>query len=67
MYTIMFQNKYNEALIINEPYVSQLSFNTYQEAWNAIKNTAVDMIAKGAVCVSLTIPWGDSEWYSIEA
>lgn len=32
MYTIMFWNKYNEALIINEPYVSQLSFDTYQEA-----------------------------------
>lgn len=24
MYAIMFWNKYNEALIINEPYVSQL-------------------------------------------
>ncbi len=31
MYTIMFQNKYNEALIINEPYILQLSFDTYQE------------------------------------
>ena len=40
---------------------------TYQEAWDAIKDAVVDMIAKGAVCVSLTIPWGDSEWYSIEA
>lgn len=29
MYTIMFWNKYNEALIINEPYTSQLSFDTY--------------------------------------
>jgi hypothetical protein len=67
MYTIMFWNKYNEALIINEPYTSQLSFDTYQEAWDAIKDAVVDMIAKGAVCVSLTIPWGDSEWYSIEA
>lgn len=67
MYTIMFWNKYNEALIINEPYTSQLSFDTYQEAWDAIKDAVVDMIAKGAVCVSLTTPWGDSEWYSIEA
>lgn len=67
MYTIMFWNKYDEVLIINEPYVSQLSFDTYQEAWDAIKDAVVDMIAKGAVCVSLTIPWGDSEWYSIEA
>lgn len=56
MYTIMFWNKYNEALIINEPYTSQLSFDTYQEAWDAIKDAVVDMIAKGAVCVSLTIP-----------
>ena len=63
----MFWNKYNEALIINEPYPSQLSFDTYQEAWDAIKDVIVDMIAKGTVCVSLTIPWGDSEWYSIEA
>ena len=53
----MFWNKYNEALIINEPYTSQLSFDTYQEAWDAIKDAVVDMIAKGAVCVSLTIPW----------
>lgn len=26
MYTIMFWNKYNEALIINEPYTSKLNF-----------------------------------------
>lgn len=67
MYIIMFWNKYNEALIINELYTSQLSFDTYQEAWDVIKDVVVDMIAKGAVCVSLTIPWGNSEWYSIEA
>lgn len=67
MYTIMFWNKYDEAIIIYEPYVSQLSFDTYQEAWDAIKDAVVDMIAKGAVCVNLTSPWGDSEWYSIEA
>lgn len=67
MYTIMFWNKCNEALIINEPYVLQLSFNIYQEAWDAIKDAVVDMITKGAVCVSLTIPWGDTKYYSIEA
>ena len=31
------------------------------------KDIVVDMIAKGAVYISLIIPWGDSEWYSIEA
>lgn len=67
MYTIIFWNKYNEAIIINEPYTSKLNFDTYQKAWEAAKDAAVDMIAKGAVCVSLTTPWGDSEWYSIEA
>ena len=67
MYTIMFWNKYNEALIINEPYVSQLSFDTYQEAWEAAKDAVVDMFAKGAVYMSLTTPWGDTEYYSIEA
>ena len=67
MYTIMFWNKYNEALIINEPYTSQLSFNTYQEAWDAVKDAVVKMIAKGAVCVSIISSYGDSEYYSIEA
>ena len=67
MYTIIFWNKYNEALIINEPYTSKLNFDTYQEAWEVAKDIVVDMIAKGVVYMSLTIPWGDSEWYSIRA
>ena len=67
MYIIMFQNKYNEAIIINEPYTSKLNFDTYQEAWKVAKDIVVDMITKGAVYMSLIIPCGDSEWYSIEA
>ena len=67
MYTIMFWNKYDEAIIIYEPYTSKLNFDTYQEAWEAAKDAVVDMIAKGAVYMSLTIPWGDTEYYSIEA
>lgn len=56
MYTIMFWNKYNEALIINEPYTSKLNFGTYQEAWEVAKDIVIDMIAKGAVYMSLIIP-----------
>ena len=67
MYTIMFWNKHDEAIIIYEPYTSKLNFDTYQEAWEAAKDALVDMMAKGAVCMSLSIPWGDTEWYSIEA
>lgn len=67
MYTIMFWNKHDEALIIYEPYISKLNFDTYQEAWEAAKDALVDMMAKGAVCMSLSLPWGDTEWYSIEA
>lgn len=67
MYTIMFWNKYNEAIIIYEPYTSQLNFDTYQEAGVAAKDALIDMTAKNAVCMSLSIPYGDTEWYSIEA
>lgn len=66
MYTIMFWNKHDEAIIIYEPYTSKLNFDTYQEAWEAAKDALVDMIAKGAVCMSLTPVWGDTEWYPIE-
>lgn len=58
MYTIMFWNKHDEALIIYEPYTSKLNFDTYQEAWEAAKDALVDMMAKGAVCMSLSLPWG---------
>lgn len=67
MYTIMFWNKYDEAIIIYEPYTFKLNFDTYQEAWEAAKDAVVDMIAKGAVYMSLIISWGDTEYYSIEA
>lgn len=67
MYTIMFWNKYNEAITIYEPYTSQLNFDTYQEAWVAAKDALIDMTAKDAVCMSLSIPYDDTEWYSIEA
>ena len=67
MYTIMFWNKHDEAIIIYEPYTSKLNFDTYQEAWEAAKDALVDMMAKGAVCMSLTPAWGDTEWYPIEA
>lgn len=67
MYTIMFWNKHDEALILYEPYTSKLNFGTYQEAWEAAKDALVDMMAKGAVCMSLSSPWSDTEWYPIEA
>lgn len=67
MYTIMFWNKHDEAIIIYEPYTSKLNFDTYQEAWEAAKDALADMMTKGAVCMSLTPTYGDTEWYFIEA
>lgn len=67
MYTIMFWNKHDEALIINEPYTSKLSFDSYREALENACMVIDKMVVKGAVCMSLTIPWGDTEYYSIEA